>query len=482
MHFPSFIGPSNVAQSPIADAERTVNYYVERTALPGEKNTANLYPTPGVTTVATSTRSPGRGSFEAAGRAFAVIGAQFTEITEPMSLVEWGTVAVNDNPVTMSYNGSSYDGGGGDELFITSGENGYIFNLAANTLTLVRTGNTTMGAMIDGFFLALDVTNSALYLSEFRDGTTWDPTQFQQRNAAGDPWVALIVNYHDIWLVGEKTSDIWYNAGLSPFPLLPRPGGTVPYGTRAPWSVEVAGDAVHWLAQSQNGAGYVVRISGYTPQIISTPALQVALESYTDTADAVGDTFEMLGHTFYFLSFPTAHATWLFDLQSGVWTELGTWVSEDNRYDAWRPIYHVFAYGRHLMLDRESGAIYELSGTSGLDAEARPLRRLRRAPALFTEHRRMFVSRFELMLESGLGAVSGQGSDPQVMLRISRDGGKTFGNERSRSAGALGKYSYRTFWTKCGSGRDLVFETTMSDPIPYRLIDAYLTPKRSTEA
>lgn len=477
MHFPSFIGPSNVAQSSIADAERTVNYYVERTALPGEKNKAVLYPTPGVTTITTATQSPGRGSFEAGGRAFVVIGNTFSEITEPLALISWGTVAVNDNPVTMSYNGD-----GGQEVFITSGENGYIFNLGSNLLTLVRTGNTTMGAFIDGFFLALDVANSALYISDFLDGTTWDATQFQQRNAAGDKWVSLIVNYHDIWLVGEKTSDVWYNAGLSPFPLLPRPGGTVPYGTSAPWSVEVAGDAVHWLAQSQNGDGQVVRVSGYTPQVISTPALQVALASYSDTTDAVGDTFEMLGHTFYFVSFPTARATWLFDMQSGVWTELGTWISAENSYAAWRPLYHVFAYGRHLMLDRETGAIYELSSTAGLDADGRPLRRLRRAPALFTENRRVFISRFELMVEPGLGAVSGQGSDPQIQMRISPDGGKTFGNERSRSAGALGKYRHRTFWTRCGSARDPVIETTMSDPIPYRLIDAYITLARSAEA
>jgi len=477
MHFPNFTGPSNVAQSPIADAERTVNYYVERTSQPGEKAKMDLYPTPGVSTIATATQSPGRGAFEAAGRCFLVIGVTFYELTEALALVSWGTVAVNENPATMAYNGD-----GGRQVFITSGNNGYIFNLDSNTLTLVRTGSTTMGAFIDGFFLALDVATSTIFLSDLLNGLVWDPLQFAQRTAAGDKWVSLIVNYHDIWLVGEKTSDVWYNAGLSPFPLLPRPGGTVPYGTSAPWSVEIAGDAVHWVSKSQNGDGQVVRVAGYTPQVISTPAVQVALAGYADTSDARGDTFEMLGHTFYLVSFPTARATWLFDMQSSLWTELGTWVSEENRYTAWRPLFHVFAYGIHVMLDRETGSVYQLSSTFGLDAGARPLRRLRRAPALFTEHRRIFVSRFELMLEAGLGAVSGQGSDPQVMLRISRDGGKTFGNERSRSAGALGNYSQRVFWTKCGSGRDLVFETTMSDPIPYRLIDAYIDIHRSTEA
>jgi hypothetical protein len=48
MRYPGFCGPSNVLQSPRADCERTINWYLEPaggSAVPGQ---AALYPTPGM--------------------------------------------------------------------------------------------------------------------------------------------------------------------------------------------------------------------------------------------------------------------------------------------------------------------------------------------------------------------------------------------------------------------------------------------------
>ena len=70
------------------------------------------------------------------------------------------------------------------------------------------------------------------------------------------------------------------------------------------------------------------------------------------------------------------------------------------------------------------------------DIDARYLRRLRRAPHLAQEHHRVFIRTFELDLERGQGLATGQGSDPLVMLRISRDGGQTWGEEILMAAGS----------------------------------------------
>jgi hypothetical protein len=60
------------------------------------------------------------------------------------------------------------------------------------------------------------------------------------------------------------------------------------------------------------------------------------------------------------------------------------------------------------------------------------------------------------------------------MLRMSDDGGKTFGNEQWRSAGNLGEYSTRVRWTRCGSARKRVFEIVVDDMTTWRLLNAYL--------
>lgn len=66
------------------------------------------------------------------------------------------------------------------------------------------------------------------------------------------------------------------------------------------------------------------------------------------------------------------------------------------------------------------------------------------------------------------------GDDPQVMLRLSNDGGKTWISEQWRSAGKTGEYWRRVRWNRLGSARRRVFEVSVTDPVPWRLTGAYL--------
>lgn len=476
--YPGFIGGSYVSLSPDALNERTVNFYVERMESPFGQSRLALYPTPGVVELSEATGSPGRGHFYQDDREFAVIGTTFYEFDVHGTMTSRGTVAVDSNPATICSNGP-----GGGQVFVTSGDRGYIFDLTTNILTQVRASATTMGDHLDGFFLAFDAATSTVFLSDLLDGTTWDPTQFLQRSIRPDPWVSMIVWDRYIWLFGTETTEVWYNAGTTPIPFQPHPSGLVLYGTAAAFSPKVAGGALMWLGRTANGQGDVLRASGFTPEVVSTFGVHPSVDAYhrMDLAAAVGDTYEELGHAFYVLTIPRS-GTWVYDATPSLqlppavrWAERGTWISEDNAYAPWRPQFHAFAFGEHRMLDRETGSLYRLTHDTLYDVDDRPVRRLRRPPALWAHDGRLFVSEFEVALEPGLGLVSGQGSDPQVALRISRDAGKTFGHERSRSAGTIGQYTHRTTWSRCGSvkkGSAFQPEIIMTDPTPYRLMGA----------
>lgn len=67
------------------------------------------------------------------------------------------------------------------------------------------------------------------------------------------------------------------------------------------------------------------------------------------------------------------------------------------------------------------------------------------------------------------------GADPQVMLRISNDGGKTWTAETWRSAGRVGEYLARVDWNRLGCARRRVFEVAVTDPVPWRVVGCYLT-------
>lgn len=473
MEYPNFVGPTNESHSFTADQEDTVNFYPEQQQYGSTVRWA-LCPVPGVEELSAHASGSGRAHFFNDDREFAVIGTDVIEVSQDgLTLTDRGNVSMGGNPATISSNG---DGGG--QLFITSGDNGYVYDLGTDVLTQVAAlnGIATMGDQLDGYFIALDAATSKVYASDLTDGTTWSTgTSFAQRSGAPDPWVSIKVNGQYIWKFGQQTSEVWYdNAGV-PYPFTRHPSGTIQYGIAAPFSAAVADGSMIWLGASATGNGFVLRAAGFTPEVISTPAVQFLINGFSTIDDAEADVLNYLGHTFYRIHFPSENKTLAYDLQSGQWFKWMTWISEDNDFVAARARWHVFAFGEHRALDSQTGSVYRVTKDVLVDVDGRELRRLRRAPALLQENGRVFYPGFELMCDVGLGT-SGQGEDPQAMMRFSNDGGRTWSPEQMRSAGKTGEYYKRVRWTRCGSGRKRVFEVSMTDPIPWRIIGATLTP------
>jgi hypothetical protein len=248
------------------------------------------------------------------------------------------------------------------------------------------------------------------------------------------------------------------------------------WGCVAPWSAKACGTSLMWLAQTKHGQGQVIEGSGLSAHVISTPALENELAGYATLTDAVADVYDERGHRFYVLTFPTANATWVYDLTTQLWHERGTWNVGTSAYTEWRPLYSAHAFGRQLIGDREAGTIYTLSATSHTDVGGAVIRRVRRAPILSANNTRTSFTRFALDLEPGLGTGSGAGASPLVTLKFSNNAGKTWSTAGARTAGSgdQGEYAKRVFWTRLGAARLRVFEVVCAEPAPYRIVNAYL--------
>jgi hypothetical protein len=480
MNYPGFIGGSYQSRSVLADQERTINYYVEQLESPGSSSTLMLCPTPGFTELNSDvTIGPGRAHIAVAEREFMVINTGLYEMSaDATTMTLRGTVALDANPATISYNGTA-----GGQLFITSGGNGYCYDMTTDTLSQITdlNGLCTMGDFVDGYFLAMDAGSGAFYISALNDGTSWAPgLDFARRSIASDPWRALRVQGRYIWLMGEQTSEIWYNSGGASFPFEPNTAGAyVPFGIAAQFSAAVSGDSISWLATTKTGGIRVCRAVGLKPEDISTFPIQQRFGSYSRIDDAVGDTYSDAGHSFYILHFPTEHISWAWDAEvprAAAWTERGTWNPASDMFDVSQARWHVYAWGEHRWLDAISGSVHRMDSDVGTDVGGLAVRRMRRAPCLVSSGlTRNFFSAFELDLEVGLGLTSGQGSNPQVMLRYSNDGGRTWSREMWRSAGKRGAYQTSVKWNRLGSSkRGRVFEVTMTDPVPWRITNAYV--------
>lgn len=467
MKYRAFVGPSYTSQSGNAAIERLVNLYPEAMESEGAKVRYALYPAPGLEPYSALSASPVRGMFAQDGRMWAVGATGLFEVTET-GLSAVGAVLQDRYPATFCSNGD-----GGDQVLVTSGDSAYVLDRTSNVLTLAVTG-ARVGAFLDGYFLVLDAATSTLAISDLLDGLTWNPTQIAQRSAGADQWQSMIVSHRDLWLFGSESTEIWTNQGLYPFPFAPAQGGLIKMGIAAPFSVAMLDNTPVWLGKNSAGEGIVCRGNGYGLSRISTHAVEFAIQGYETIDDAVAFAYQDQGHSFYVLSFPSADTTWVYDAATGFWHERLYWDGAAASFTAYRPQFHCFAFGKHLVGDRASGLIYDMDVTFGADADETPIRRVRRLPHLTSERDLVVFHELELDLESGLGLSSGQGSDPTVMLRYSDDGGKTWSNERWTSAGVRGAYHARVAWSRLGAGRNRVFEVVMTDPIPWRLADCYV--------
>ena len=70
------------------------------------------------------------------------------------------------------------------------------------------------------------------------------------------------------------------------------------------------------------------------------------------------------------------------------------------------------------------------------------------------------------------------GQNPQIVMQVSKDGGRTWGNERWTSFGMVGQYlGPRATWRRVGSARDFVFRFFVTDPVKFALTYAAATSR-----
>jgi hypothetical protein len=70
--------------------------------------------------------------------------------------------------------------------------------------------------------------------------------------------------------------------------------------------------------------------------------------------------------------------------------------------------------------------------------------------------------------------------DPQMMLEVSRDGGKTFPLTRWCSAGKMGEWSNRVYWTNLGQARNFTPRFVATDPVPWPVVDLLIEYREGT--
>ncbi|MES2531837.1 MAG: hypothetical protein V4636_12425 [Pseudomonadota bacterium] len=467
--YPGLVGPSYRGAGHMAARERLINLYIEKNETPNAPTSYCLLPTPGFTAVVTVAEGPIRGTGTAGTRTFFVAGFALYELNSDDTATLRGTLAADANPATLCWNGPA-----GDQLFITSGDLGYILDIASNVLSTVLLSGAAMGSFLDGFFLALDAATGTLQISDLLDGLVWDPSQIAQRTQGADPWVCLTVIHTEIWLMGSLTSEVWQNVGAFPFPFAPIQGAFLEQGIAAPFSATRDVAPLLWVNQNVQGARMILIAEGYDGRRISTHGVEAPIGTYdeADVAAAQSMGFQIGGHTFYAVTFPDA-GTWLYDVTEGAWSEWLFWNHATSTWEPARVMHHLYVGGRHLVGDTATGTIHEMSLTVYTDVDGEILLRERMPPRVSDDQKWISIPEIQLVCDVGVGlSGSGPNADPQAMLQTSRDAGRTWGTERWASLGPIGAYNTRVRWLRCGQARNRQDRFRFSAAVPFRVSDA----------
>lgn len=497
-----FCSGSYTSQSITADLQRTVNLYPESIESGDGATAMTLYCSPGLKLFANLPGSQNRGVFTINGLTFAVADAILYQVFSNGTYTALGNVGNDGNMVSFA--------ACPQQLLVESAGNLYEYQLVTQTTTGPNNNVTiTAGTFqqvpslpwspapltqidyIDGFFLALVATSQTVYASNLFDGTTWSALSVKSVNKFADNVVGMKVNNDYHWLFGAKQSEIDYDAGSFPYPLAAISGGFIEQGCGAQDSIVTLDNAVFLIGQ-RNDQGQAIgwRTNGFSFQRVSTHAVETAWQSYPKVSDAIAFAYQDQGHSFWVVTFPSASATWAYDVATGLWHERAYWNAQLGMFQAALPICHTFNFNMHLVGDRSSGNIYQMSipvqsGQSWLfcDDNGNPIRRLRRAPHINSEHTWMRYSSLEIYLETGVAPqpplIDGSGlpRGPQLILRHSRDGGHTWSDPQSKSCGQAGDYRARVMYRRLGRARDMVFEVSCTDPIPWRFVDGFINPQ-----
>jgi hypothetical protein len=303
---------------------------------------------------------------------------------------------------------------------------------------------------------------------------------FASKFTGPDDLVSLIVDHGQIYLLGEKTSEVWADVGTFPFPFQRIPGASSQHGIAAEFSMARFGNSFAYVSRNDRGQAVVVQMNGYFPQRISTHAVENTLVNQ-DISDAVAYTYQLEGHECYVVSFPSLELTWVYDGATQMWHKW-LWCDNQNNFKRHRSNCSAFFQGVVLVGDYENGQIYRLDPNNYTD-NGQHIRRVRRCPHLVADFQRQYFDELQIQFQPGVGLQGIEtfplgdndiGINPQAMLRWSNDGGSTWSNEHWAGIGKVGKYQNRIIWRRLGQARDRIYEVVVTDPIKAVIISANL--------
>lgn len=445
-----------------ATSQLRQNLYLELQKEP-DRSVITAYGTPGLELFTNFGDTPVRGVIapKTSDYVYFCHRGTFWQVDNAGTQTARGTIGTTSGKVSMAADGR-YIG-------LVDGSLGYSYDMdnpatpiAEITDAQFPDGATTIDWLANYFIVELD---NDYYISDIGSITAWSG-DFASPESDPDPIVRVKADHQTLTLFGSGTIEFHGHTGNPDFPFQPIKDAALEWGLAAKHSLARVADALCGLFQGKQGEIIAGVMQGMRIDPISDHEMGAKFASFSTISDAVGYGYMIDAHPMYVVSFPTAGETWMCDLSNRSWTKLLSYGLTRHRGEL------GFSYlGKNYVTDYTNGKVYRLKPDVYTDNGDAIIRKII-GKHLFSGTGRTRVNAFQLDIETGVGLATGQGENPQAMLRVSRDGGRTWGPERWSGFGKVGEYTKRCIWRQCGRGRNFTFEVSISDPVKVAILGA----------
>lgn len=455
-------GVGNVGKSPNVDAQKRTNLYVEIQQDP-EKGKLTLYPTPGLLTFVNFGASPSRGIYKKDNFLYVVNQATLWQVANDGSMTNVGTLLTSSGRVDITDNGT--------QILVVDGPNGYIYNTTTLAFAQITAPGWAGGgtcAFLNGYFIVTRPNTGQFAISALYDGLSWAALDFATAESNPDNLVRVMADNGQLCLFGPETTEFWGDSGALDFPFARVGAAAIEWGLAATWTLCKFMDSLIFLRRNRLGAVQVCTLSGYNATPASNPEMDYIFSQYTATSDATAFSYMISGHPVMQINFPTPNESWLYDGLTKAWSKVGYGTDVITRHRA--EIQQNFL-DRSYVTDYSNGKLYYFK-SGVLTDDGAPIAR-----ELITRHQSVGAwSVFDevwLEFEAGNSDLTGQGSNPMVMMQVSKDGGHDYGNEYWVPMGKIGEYRRRAVFRRLGRARDWVFKFRITDPVKTVFVAAW---------
>lgn len=325
---------------------------------------------------------------------------------------------------------------------------------------------------LDQLFLATANQTGKLYWNALLDGLDWPALQFITAEGLPDNLVGARVVGRNVWLGGEESTEVYAPTGDIDEALSRVPGAVIDWGWVSPNGSARIGNDIYWLGKGRMADRVILRGSGYSAVPVSDTALERALAGYATVTDCRAYGYHRDGQDFVSFQFPTEGKSWLYEAQSGTWSETGYWNSTTAAME--RDLGEVYFHflGNHYVGSRSDGKVYELDPSVYTDNTA-TVRRLRITPPVGYQGKRLRWNAVYFEVAAGVGNLASPGDDPVFQLRYSDDGGHTWSPSRELKVGKRGAYGQVVQAERLSQSRRRSFEIVATDPVDWTFLKAW---------